>query len=298
MAHRATCSTSSTSSVAAGALVGQRRVDVAVGDHDLAPVEGGLHDGVDVLGLVGGVEQRLGAVRQLAGLGAEHDPAQLLAHRRVAGLEGEQHGVARVLQPARASSRAWVDLPEPSPPSKQTKTPASAYVAGVAHAPNLRGTGTPTTGEPVRAAGPAGRPSWDCDTYRRGKLTGRRTPTLRDERRSLLGAAFLVVFFAAVFFAAVFLAAAFFAAAFLAAFFAAFLAGPRSRRSASSSAARSRVIASTVSSLRRVALYSPSVTYSPKRPAFTTTGWPETGSLPSSLSGGAAAARPRCLGWA
>ena len=33
-------------------------------------------------------------------------------------------------------------------------------------------------------------------------------------------------------------------------------------------------------------------------PDFTTTGWPETGSLPSSLSGGAAAARPRCLGCA
>ena len=56
----------------------------------------------------------------------------------------------------------------------------------------------------------------------------------------------------------------FFADDFLLVFFAprlvAFFAGPFARRSASSSAARSRVIASTVSSLRSVALYSPSVT--------------------------------------
>ena len=59
-----------------------------------------------------------------------------------------------------------------------------------------------------------------------------------------MAAAFLVVFFAV-----------FLAGARLAVFFAAFLAGPFWRRSASSSAARSRVMASTVSSLRRVALY-------------------------------------------
>ena len=75
--------------VAAGALVGQRRVDVAVGDDDLAPLQRGQHHGLDVLGLVGGVEQGLGAVVELAGLGAEHDPAHLLADDRVARLEGE-----------------------------------------------------------------------------------------------------------------------------------------------------------------------------------------------------------------
>jgi hypothetical protein len=52
----------------------------------------------------------------------------------------------------------------------------------------------------------------------------------------------------------------FFAVVFLAPRLAVFFAGPLARRSASSSAARSSVIASTVSSLRRVALYSPSVT--------------------------------------
>src|SRR5690606_11190281 len=117
---------------------------------------------------------------------------------------------------------------------------------------------------------------------------------------------FAVVFLAAavVFFAAVFLAAvAFFAGAFLAAvffvvFFAAFLAGPLARFSASSSKPRSGVISSTLSPERRVALVSPSVTYGPKRPSLTTTGFSLTGSVPSSFSGGLAAARPRCLGWA
>ena len=86
-----------------------------------------------------------------------------------------------------------------------------------------------------------------------------------------------------------------------AAFFAgAFFAGPRSRRSASSSAARSMVISSTASPLRRLALVSPSVTYGPKRPSRTTTGLPVAGSSPSSRSGAAAAAerRPRVFGWA
>ena len=56
--------------VAAGTLVGQRAVDEPVGDHHLAPVEGRLHDRVDVLGLVGGVEQRLGAVARHHGAAA------------------------------------------------------------------------------------------------------------------------------------------------------------------------------------------------------------------------------------
>ena len=65
VAQRATCSTSSTTQRPAGALVGQRGVDVAVGDDHVAAVERRQHDGVDVLGLVGGVEQHLGAVGEL-----------------------------------------------------------------------------------------------------------------------------------------------------------------------------------------------------------------------------------------
>ena len=51
--------------------------------------------------------------------------------------------------------------------------------------------------------------------------------------------------------------------------------------------------------MRSDALVSPSVTYGPNRPSLTTIGLPDTGSLPSSFSGGAAAARrPRSFGWA
>src|SRR6186997_487391 len=49
--------------------------------------------------------------------------------------------------------------------------------------------------------------------------------------------------------------------------------GPFARRSASNSDARSSVIVSGVSAPRIVALTSPSVTYGPKRPSFTTTGF-------------------------
>src|SRR5699024_7976484 len=71
---------------------------------------------------------------------------------------------------------------------------------------------------------------------------------------------FAAVFLAADFFAAVFLAAAFWAGAFLAAFFlAGFSAGALSRRSASSSDARSTVIDAISSPLRKLSLTSPSV---------------------------------------
>src|ERR1035437_2091755 len=72
------------------------------------------------------------------------------------------------------------------------------------------------------------------------------------------GAFFAVAFFAVAFFAVAFLVAVFFVVVFLAARFR--VTGPRARFSASSSAPRSGVIVSGSSSLRRVALVSPSVT--------------------------------------
>src|ERR1035437_2287593 len=82
------------------------------------------------------------------------------------------------------------------------------------------------------------------------------------------GAFFAVAFLAVAFFAVAFFAVAFLAVAFLVAVFfvVVFLAarfrvtGPRARFSASSSAPRSGVIVSGSSSVRRVALVSPSVT--------------------------------------
>jgi hypothetical protein len=99
---------------------------------------------------------------------------------------------------------------------------------------------------------------------------------------------------AGVCFAAATVAGAFFAADRRAG---TFFAGVRVRLSANSSAARYRVRDSTASSLRNVALVTPSVAYGPNRPSLTTICSPETGSGPSSRSG-AAACRPRALGCA
>ena len=88
----------------AGALVGERRVDVAVGDHDLAPLERRTDDRVDVLGLVGGVQQRLGAVGQLAGRRVQHDPAYL--RRRPGCRRARGSAVRRARRPRAARAAA------------------------------------------------------------------------------------------------------------------------------------------------------------------------------------------------
>lgn len=61
----------------AGALIGQERVDVAVGDDDASLAKGRQHHLVDVLGLVAGVDQGLGVIGQVTGRVREHDAAQL-----------------------------------------------------------------------------------------------------------------------------------------------------------------------------------------------------------------------------
>ena len=95
------------------------------------------------------------------------------------------------------------------------------------------------------------------------------------------------------------MAVAFFAGLlFAAAFFAVrFTGGPAALRSASSSAARSRVIVAGSSPLRRDALVSPSVTYGPNRPSRRVIAPPLAGSTPISRNGSAARPWPRrCLG--
>ena len=72
---------------AAGALVGDRRVEVAVLDHDVAALERRPHDGRDVVGAVGGVEQRLGARGDVAAV-VQHDLAHLDADVGAARLAG------------------------------------------------------------------------------------------------------------------------------------------------------------------------------------------------------------------
>src|SRR5699024_9321698 len=77
-----------------------------------------------------------------------------------------------------------------------------------------------------------------------------------------------------------------------------FLAGPFARFSASFSIATFSVISSTFSVARSETFVVPSVMYGPKRPSLITIGFSLVGSVPSSFSGGLAAARPRVLGWA
>src|SRR5699024_39868 len=77
-----------------------------------------------------------------------------------------------------------------------------------------------------------------------------------------------------------------------------FLAGPFARFSASFSIATFPVISSTFSVARSETFVVPSVMYGPKRPSLITIGFSLVGSVPSSFSGGLAAARPRVLGWA
>src|SRR2546421_281829 len=100
---------------------------------------------------------------------------------------------------------------------------------------------------------------------------------------------FFAADFLAAFFGAAFLAPAFFGAAFLAAALAPprfFLGvGPAARLSASSSAARSRVISSIDSPRGMVRLTVPSVRYGPKRPSLITIVSPVAGSGPTSRSG-------------
>ncbi len=84
-----------------GALVGQRGVHVAVGDHHRAPVESRPDDLLHVLGPVGRVQQRLGPRRQPLVHRVQQDRAQPHAHLGRAGLPGLHDVEALVAQPDR-----------------------------------------------------------------------------------------------------------------------------------------------------------------------------------------------------
>ena len=122
VAHSDRSRTSSRLEHPAGALVGDRRVEVAVLDDDLAALERRAHLRRDVVGAVGRVEQGLGARGDVAAV-VQHDLAELDADLGAAGLARAHDGAARARRASRSSSAACVDLPEPSPPSKVMKRP-------------------------------------------------------------------------------------------------------------------------------------------------------------------------------
>ena len=92
---------------AAGALVGQRRVDVPVADHHRAAGQRRAHDGGHVVGPVGGVEQRLGARRRRVAPCPSTRPRIRGADVGRAGLAGD-HDVAALRRAAPSASA--VDL--------------------------------------------------------------------------------------------------------------------------------------------------------------------------------------------
>ena len=68
VAQRESRRTSSTVSSTAGALIGQRRVDVTIGEHDVTPIQGRPDHRGDVVRPVGGEQQRLGPRRERLGV--------------------------------------------------------------------------------------------------------------------------------------------------------------------------------------------------------------------------------------
>ncbi len=85
--------------VATGALVGDGGVGVAVGDHHLAPVEGGPDELVDVVRLVGGEEQGLGPGADVVTV--EHEVADGPTELGAPRLAGHRDGAAPLAQGVR-----------------------------------------------------------------------------------------------------------------------------------------------------------------------------------------------------
>ena len=97
-------------------LIGDRRVDVAIADHRHSSRERGPDHLLDVLGSRGCVQRGLGPRRDVASV--QHEVADLLPERRAARLARQRRPRLPRPRGARASSVAWVVLPEPSRPSR------------------------------------------------------------------------------------------------------------------------------------------------------------------------------------
>ena len=115
--------------VTPGALVGHRRVAVPVGHDDRATVEGRAHHGVDVLGAVGGEQQRLSTrlerlacQQELAQPGAGGSRTRLVGEQRLVTLLGQprpEHAYLGGLAPAVATLEGDEDARVPGPASRR-----------------------------------------------------------------------------------------------------------------------------------------------------------------------------------
>ena len=106
-------------------LVGEGGVDVPVRDHHRPRAPAPARPPCDVLGLVGGVEQRLGAVGEVPGGRVEHDLPDPPARRGVARLEGQQHPRPRCSM--RPQQPRLGRLPGPLAALEATNRPLSEY---------------------------------------------------------------------------------------------------------------------------------------------------------------------------
>ena len=84
--------------VAAAALVDQRGIREAVGEHDLAAVERGGDPLIHILRARGEIEQHFGGGAEFLVGGIEQDAADLHADGRAAGLGGFEHRAAQAAQ--------------------------------------------------------------------------------------------------------------------------------------------------------------------------------------------------------
>ena len=105
-------------------LIDVGRVEETVGEHPLAGGERRADDALDMVGAGGGEEHRLAVDAELLGHAGEQHACgspRPSAYRRA-------RGSATLVMPAllsrSASSRIWVDLPAPSPPSNVMNLPA------------------------------------------------------------------------------------------------------------------------------------------------------------------------------
>ena len=123
------------------ALVDARRIGKAVADHP-APHAQRRPDGlVQVIGARGVEQQRLRQRRMRGHRGVQDQLAHLLGERRAAWLARQQHVDAALRATPSSSSLAWVDLPDPSPPSNVMNLPDAmpqAAPAPLKRRPQLR----------------------------------------------------------------------------------------------------------------------------------------------------------------
>lgn len=91
--------------VVATSLIGQRRIDKAVGDDHITPIDRRSNELGDMLRSCGAMQQRLSTRFEITQISIEEKRPDGLANRRAAGLSGQNDGSANVADAIREHSR-------------------------------------------------------------------------------------------------------------------------------------------------------------------------------------------------